>query len=217
MIIPFILISIQLYSLDFIIVKYKNGDAYNAREGVKNFLKEIRKRTNLDAVNGPYELYLDDDSIFQYYFLFINGHVPIQLSDKEKSNLKKFVLNGGFIFANDDFGMDESFRKIIKEIFPDYPFQEVSFTHPVYHCFYEMKNGIPKIHEHYEGPPKAFGLFITNKLASNRISIFYAYNSDIGDGWDLPEVHNDPPEKERLQLKWGLILSSMPRPIKFYN
>ncbi len=189
----------SLPAFDFVIVKYKNGDHYNARGEVKNFLSELKKRSNIEVNLSPFELSLEDNAIFQHDFLFINGHVPIELSERERVNLRKFLLNGGFVFANDDYGMDESFRKTMREVFPDNLMQEVSFPHPLYHSFYSFKNGLPKIHEHYEGAPKGFGLFIQNRLA-----LFYAYNSDIGNGWDLPEVHGDPPEKREEAIRMGV-------------
>jgi len=175
------------------------GDYYNARNGIKNFLLELKKRTNIDVDLNIKELSLDDNLIFENYFLIINGHVPIKLSEKEKINLRRFVLNGGFIFANDDYGLDESFRKVIEEVFPEYKLTEIDFNNEIYHIFYKFNNGIPKIHEHYPGPSKAYGIII-----NNRISIFYAFNSDIIDGWDDPEVHNDPPDKREEAFKMGV-------------
>lgn len=189
----------QIYSFDIVLLKYKMGDYYNARDGIKNFINEIKKRTIIDINTNLFELSLEDNSIFQHSFLILNGHVPVKLSEKEKINLRRFILNGGFLFANDDYGMDESFRKLMEEVFPDYKLVEIDFNNEIYHIFYEFKNGIPKIHEHYEGPPKAYGIFIDGK-----ISVFYAYNSDIIDGWDPPEIHNDPPEKREEAFRMGI-------------
>lgn len=191
--------SLSLYSFDFVIVKYKGGDYYNAREGVKNFVLELKRRTSIDVNTNLFELSLDDKEIFLHHFIFINGHIPLDLNDSEKRNLRQFVLNGGFVFANDDYGMDESFRKLIKTVFPDNPLQEVSFDHPIYQAFYHFREGLPKIHEHYDGPPKAFGIFI-----DGRIGLFYDYNSDIADGWDPPEIHNDPEEKREQAFQMGI-------------
>jgi len=189
----------SISAFDFVILKYKSGDYYNACEGVRNFLKELSKRTTIEVNENPLELSLEDPALFNHYFLFLNGHVPLELSEKEKLNLRKFLLNGGFLFANDDYGMDESFRKMIKDVFPEYSLTEVNFSHPIYNVFYKFPEGIPKIHEHYEGPPKALAIFI-----KNRIAVFYAYNTDIADGWDLPEVHKDPPEKREAAIRMGI-------------
>ena len=196
----FIFVMVQTtFAFDFVIVQYKGGDMYNARDGVKNFLRELKRRTLIDVNLTPVELSLEDDTIFQHNFLFLNGHLPVVFSEKETKNLRKFILAGGFLFANDDYGMDESFRKAMRVVFPDMPLTEIGFNHPVYQSFYALKDGIPKIHEHYEGPPKAFGIFTEGRLA-----VFYAYNSDIGDGWDDPEVHQDPENKREEAFRMGV-------------
>ncbi|OHD57075.1 MAG: hypothetical protein A2Y33_09110 [Spirochaetes bacterium GWF1_51_8] len=195
----FLLCPLLASGFDFVIVKYRSGDWYNASDGVKNFLAELAQRTTVDTVPLPVELPLDDDRIFEHSFLFLNGHVPVLLDEKEKANLKKFILNGGFLFANDDYGLDESFRKLIAELFPGYPFEQVSFAHPLYHSFYHFDKGLPKIHEHDGGTPEGWGLFIDGRLA-----VFYAYNADIADGWDYPEVHNDPVEKREAAFRMGV-------------
>lgn len=195
----FMLICARLNAFDLVIVKYKGGDHYNARDSVVNFLGELKKRTQIDVRLKPVELSLDEDAIFQHYFLFLNGHIPVVFSERERSALRKFVLNGGFVFVNDDYGMDESFRKEMRTVFPEYPLQEIAFSDPIYHCFYQFPDGLPKIHEHYTGAPKAYGLFI-----NKRIAVFYDYNSDIADGWDFPEVHNDTADKREAAFRMGV-------------
>ena len=187
------------YSFNLTLIKYKGGDHYNARKGVANFITEVKKRTNIRIEDKFYELSLDDPEIFNHYFLILNGHVPVELDDVEKKNLKLFLENGGFLFANDDYGMDKSFRKLMAELFPLNPLVEIPFNHSIYHCFYSFKDGLPKIHEHEPGPPKAYGIFLKERLA-----VFYVYNADIMDGWDPPEVHNDPPQKREEAIKMGI-------------
>ena len=194
-----LLIVVPLHAFDFVILKYKNGDSYNARNGVQHFLTELGRRTTIETVLEPLELSLEDSAVFQHSFLFLNGHVPIYLTPKEKQNLKRYLENGGFLFANDDYGMDESFRKLITTLFPDNPIKEVPYTHEVYHTFYQFDNGIPKIHEHYDGKPYAYGLFINGRLA-----VFYTYNTDIADGWDDASVHQDPANKRESAIQMGV-------------
>ncbi len=189
----------RLWAFDWVIVKYRVGDWYNARDGVKNFLAELAKRTTVEVDPEPLELSLDDARIFEHQFLFLNGHVPVELNAVERANLRKFILNGGFLFANDDYGMDESFRRLVKEVFPDYPFEQVAFDHPVYHCFYNFSEGLPKIHEHDGKPPEGWGLFVDGRLA-----VYYDFSSDIADGWDYPEVHQDPQEKREAAFRMGV-------------
>lgn len=199
LIVLFVLFAAKAGAFDIVLVKWKGSDSYNNRDALVNFLSELNKRTSVAALPRPVELSLEDDAIFQHYFLFIGGHLPFVLNDREKAALRKFVLNGGFVFANDDFGMDESFRKTMKEVFPEYPLQEIAFNDPVYHCFYDFQKGLPKIHEHYEGAPKAFGIYV-----NRRIAVFYNYNSDIGDGWDYPEVHNDTSANREAAFRMGV-------------
>lgn len=194
----FLLIS-RVFSFNITLLKYPQGDYYNARQGIRLFIEELRKRTNIDVEDKLYEISLDDPEIFNHYFLILNGHVPVNLNNVQKRNLRLFIENGGFLFANDDYGIDKSFRALIKEVFSDYRFEKIPFSHPIYSSFYKFQNGIPKIHEHDGGPPEAYGLFI-----GDRLCIFYAYNTDIIDGWDPPEVHNDPEEKREEAIRMGI-------------
>lgn len=196
---PLLLLTGKLWAFDWVIVKYRAGDWYNARAGVGNFLLELKSRTTIEVDTTPVELSLDDERIFERQFLFLNGHVPVDLNTRERQNLRKFILNGGFVFANDDYGMDESFRRVVKEVFPEYPFEQVAFEHEIYHCFYDFPNGLPKIHEHDAKPPEGWGLFIDGRLA-----IYYAYSSDIADGWDYPEVHHDPAAVRESAFRMGV-------------
>lgn len=199
MILFILFIAQTLFAFDFVILQYKGGDMYNARNGVRNFLKELKRRTLIDVDLNPVELSLADEAIFQHSFLFLNGHLPVVFSEAEAVNLRKFILSGGFLFVNDDYGMDESFRKAMQKVFPENPLTEIGFNHPVYRCFYEFKSGIPKIHEHYEGQPRAFGIF-----PGGRLAVFYAYNTDIADGWDTADVHQDPEGKREEAFRMGV-------------
>ena len=189
----------SVWAFDFVILKYRTGDWYNARDGVKNFLTELKKRTTLDVSLQAVELGLEEDRIFDYSFLFLNGHVPAQFNKPEALNLRKFVLGGGFVFVNDDYGMDASFRKAVAEIFPEYRFEEVAFDDEIYSCFYTFQRGLPKIHEHDGGAPRGYALWV-----ENRIALFYAANTDIADGWDDYEVHKDPPEVRESAIRMGV-------------
>lgn len=182
------------------IVKYTGGDWYNNIDSVRNLLKEVSKRTSLKVKLEPGLVDLSSRDIFNYDILYISGHTPIFFNDKEIRNLRDYVLfYGGFVFVNDDYGMDESFRKEIKRVFPEYELTEVPFSHPIYHMFYSFPNGLPKIHEHDGGPPQGFGIFVNGELR-----LFYAYNTDIGDGWDAPEVHNNPEEVRESAIRMGV-------------
>lgn len=192
-------ITVNVYGFDWVIVKYHLGDWYNARDAVGNFLEELEERTAIDVDDEIEELEMDDERIFEHYFLFINGHVPITMNETEKDYFRKFVLNGGFVLVNDDYGLDESFRELIEEVFPEYTFAQIPFDHEIYHCFYEFDEGLPKIHEHDGEPAEGWGLFV-----DDRIGIYYVYSSDIVDGWDYPSVHDDPEDLRELAFQMGV-------------
>ncbi|RKZ21499.1 hypothetical protein DRQ18_04365, partial [bacterium] len=137
--------------------------------------------------------------IFSHPFVFVTGHGNIVFSEEEIKNIRRYLENGGFIYVDDDYGMDEYIRREIMRIFPSRKLVEVPFDHPIYHIFYDFPQGLPKIHEHYKGPPKGYGIFMDGRLA-----LFYTYNTNISDGWADPEVHRDPPLKRELAIKMGI-------------
>jgi len=188
------------YDFVFAVVKYGGGgDWYNGLTGVRNLLRKIEERTSLKVYPREKIVTLTDDDLFLYPFIYINGHGNIRFTEEEVIRLRRYLYNGGFLFCNDDYGLDVYLRREIKKVFPDKEFVEVPFSHPIYHTYYNFPQGIPKIHEHYPGPPKGYGIFLNNRLV-----VFYAYNSDIGDGWEKEEVHHDPPEKREAAIKMGI-------------
>ncbi|MGC8870309.1 MAG: DUF4159 domain-containing protein [Brevinematia bacterium] len=196
----FLLISQISYSFTIGIVKYRGGDWYNNIDSVRNLLSEIAKRTSIKVNPEPKLVDLSSKEIFDCDMLYISGHVPINLNETEVRNIRDYVIGyGGFIFVNDDYGMDESFRKEIKKVFPDNDLVLVPFSHPIYHSFYHFPNGLPKVHEHEGGPPEGWGIFINGELR-----LFYSYDTDIGDGWDNFEVHHDPEEIREQAIRMGI-------------
>ncbi len=188
------------YDFIFTVVKYNGGgDWYNGLTGVRNLLDKIEKRTSLKVYPKEKIVTLTDEDLFLSPFIYINGHGNIRFSDEEVIRLRRYLYNGGFLFCNDDYGLDVYLRREMKKVFPDKVFVEVPFEHPIYHCYYDFPHGIPKIHEHYPGPPKGYGIFINNRLV-----VFYAFNSDIGDGWEKEEVHHDPQEKREAAIRMGI-------------
>jgi hypothetical protein len=179
-------------------LKYEGGgDWYNDPEIVPNLAQELNKRTNIKSDIIEKVVSLKDEELFRDPFLFVTGHGNINLSDAEVKNLRAFLTGGGFLYADDDYGMDESFRREMKKVFPDCELVELPTDHPIYHIIYDFPNGLPKIHEHYEGPPKGFGIFYQERLV-----VFYTWNSNISDGWT--EAHNDPSEKREQAFKMGI-------------
>lgn len=175
------------------------GDWYLGPATLPNLLREIRDRTGIPVAQQPVTVRLTDPALRDHPFLFASGHGNILLSDEEVETLRSYLLSGGFLLANDSYGMDESFRREIARVFPDRELVELPHDHPVFHAFYAMPAGIPKIHEHDNKPPQAFGVFHEGRLV-----LLYAYESDIHDGWDDPDVHGDPPEVREQAFRMGV-------------
>ncbi len=195
----FFFIVVRVFAFQPVLIKYKLGDWYNTRAGIQNFLVQLSTRTTIQVEKGVPEYDLTDERIFKHSLLFINGHVPITLSETEKKNLRLYLDSGGFVFANDDYGMDESFTNLINGLFEDSRLHPIPFDHPVYRVFYRFPKGIPKIHEHDGGPPEALGLW-----RKGRLVLFYSRNTDIMDGWDAPEVHGDSDKLREAAIRMGV-------------
>lgn len=186
----------------FVIARLKyggGGDWYNGPTQIPNLLKGLRERTNIDAGTKQEIVQLTDKKLYSYPFIYMTGHGNVVFSDEEVKALRQYLMRGGFLWANDDYGMDKSFRREMKKVFPDKELVEVPFDHAIYHCFYDFPNGLPKIHEHDGKPPKGYAIF-----HEGRIVVFYDYESDIGNGLEDPEVYNDPPEKRELALRMAI-------------
>lgn len=180
-------------------IKYHGGgDWYNDPEILPNLMRELKSRVqNIEVKQEEIVLTPDDDRIFEYPFLFITGHGNIRLSEKEVKNLRRYLLNGGFLYIDDDYGLDKYIRRELRKVFPNKELVEVPFSHPIYHMFYDFPKGLPKIHEHYKGPPKGYGIFVNGRLC-----LFYTYNTNISDGWT--KRHNDPPKKIEEAFRMGV-------------
>jgi hypothetical protein len=175
------------------------GDWYIGPSSLPNLLTEIRERTGVPVARQPVTVRLTDAALWDHPFLFVSGHGNILFTDEEAALLRRYLLSGGFLLANDSYGMDESFRREIRKVFPDKEMVELPPDHPVFRSFYEMPGGIPKIHEHDNQPPQAFGIF-----HDGRLLVFYAYESDIHDGWEDANVHGDPPEVREQAFRMGV-------------
>ena len=187
---------------EFTIARLKyggGGDWYNDPSLVPNLAKKIQKNTKINISLKEKVVSLGDEDLFSYPFLFATGHGNIKFSDSEIARLRVYLANGGFIYVDDDYGMDKYFRQEIKKIFPDDKLIELPFSHPIYHLVYDFPQGLPKIHEHYPGSPQGFGIFHEGKLV-----LFYTYNTNISDGWVSPEVYNDSPEVRKKAFEMGI-------------
>jgi hypothetical protein len=187
---------------DFTIGRLKysgGGDWYSDPSSLPNLLEAINERTTIRAAPREENVEITDPKLFQYPYLYMTGHGKVRFSDEDVKILRNYFAAGGFLHADDNYGMDSTFRREIEKVFPDSPLIELPFDHDIYHSFYEFPNGLPKIHEHDAKPPQGFGMFYDNRLV-----VFYTYECDLGDGWEDPDVHNDPPEKREDAIKMGI-------------
>jgi len=180
-------------------VKYSGGgDWYNDPSAEVNLLNFIHEQIDLD-VDARYTFVEPaSEDLFTYPFLFLTGHGNITLNETETRRLRTYLENGGFLFADDDYGMDKAFRREMKKVFPEKEFVELPFDHGIYSVHFDFSQGPPKTHAHDEHPPRGFGLF-----HNDRLIVFYTYESNPSDGWADPDVHKDPEEKRLEALRFG--------------
>jgi len=177
------------------------GDWYWGGSAIPNFLRYVRQNTDFPVDTIERQVTIMDPELFKYPFLFATGHGVIKFSPEEKERLQRYLLGGGFLFVNDSYGMDKTFRDEMAKLFPERQVTEVPFDHPIYHGFYDFPAGPPKIHEHDNRPPRGYALIV-----NGRVVLYFLVESDIGDGWEDPQVHNDPAEKRDEALRMGLNL-----------
>jgi hypothetical protein len=177
------------------------GDWYANPSSLPNLLKAINERTTLRVSGRERVVRLTDDDLWQVPFIHMTGHGNVKWSSTELDILRRYLSQGGFLHVDDNYGMDESIRKEFARLFPNQPLVEVPWNHPIYHVVYEFPKGIPKIHQHDGKPAQGFGIFLQGRLA-----LFYSYETDLGDGWEDPEVHRDPPEKHEEAIRMGINL-----------
>lgn len=180
-------------------IKYRGGgDWYNDPSSLKNLIEFTQTQVPI-AINPEYEdVALGNRELFKYPFAFLTGHGTISINQTEASNMRSYLNNGGFLYIDDDYGLDEHFRDVIKEIYPDEELIELPFDHPIYHQIFDFPDGLPKIHEHDGKAPRGFGLF-----KEGRLVLFYTYESNLADGWANPEVHNNPESIRQKALQMG--------------
>jgi hypothetical protein len=177
------------------------GDWYANPSSLPNLLKAIRERTAIPVEPTEARVTLMDDRLWDFPFLHVTGHGNFRLSDTEVVRLRDYLTRGGFLHVDDNYGLDESFRREIKRVFPDRELVDVPLSHPIYHLVYEFPKGIPKIHEHDGKPARGFGIFIGNRLA-----VYYSSESDLGNGWEDIGTYSDPPELHEAALRMGVNL-----------
>ncbi len=176
------------------------GDWYSNPTSLPNLARALEERTAIPIARRQEARVAPlDEELFTFPLVYMNGHGQVKLTEAEVARLRQYLLQGGFLWADDNYGMDESFRVLARQLFPDRGLVELPFDHPIYHAFYDFKSGPPKIHEHDGKVPQGFGIFNQGRLVC-----FYTYESDIGDGLEDPEVHKDPPEKREAALQMAI-------------
>src|SRR6187402_2530109 len=195
----FLLISFSSFSQEIALLKYNGGgDWYANPTSLPNLIRFCNANINTRIKDKPATVEPGSPDLLSYPFVHMTGHGNVVFSDSDVTNLRKYLLAGGFLHIDDNYGMDQYVRKEIKKILPNDNLIEIPANHPIFQKPFVFANGLPKIHEHDTKRPQAFGIFIENKLV-----LLYTYESDLGDGWEDPEVNNDPFEVREKALKMG--------------
>lgn len=177
------------------------GDWYANPSSLPNLLEAVRERTGIPTARREAVVRPLDPNLREFPYLYLTGHGDIRLSPGERAALRAYLLGGGFLHADDNYGLDETFREEVAALFPDRELVEIPPDHPVFNTLYPFPDGIPKIHEHDGGRPQALGIF-----HEGRIVLFYSYESDLGDGWEDADVHEDAAEVRESALRMGVNL-----------
>ena len=180
-------------------VKYQGGgDWYANKTSLPNLIAFSNQILKMNISQTPETVDMTNTNLFRYPFIHLTGHGNVNFSEEEVKNLRTYLIGGGFLHIDDNYGLDESIRREMKKVFPELRFVELPFNHPIYHQKFDFPTGLPKIHEHDGKPAQGFGL-----VFKGRLICFYTYETDLGNGWENPETYNDPPEKRELALKMG--------------
>ena len=187
------------YSYKIALLKYNGGgDWYANPTSLTNLILFTNQNLGTD-INPQYDVVeAGSVDIFSYPFVHMTGHGNVVFSEEERKNLRLYLEAGGFLHIDDNYGMDKFIRPELKKMFPEMSLQPLPPDHPIFNQHYSFKEGLPKIHEHDNKPPQVYGIFIEGRLA-----LLYTTETDLGDGWEDEEVHNDPPEKRLKALQMG--------------
>jgi Domain of unknown function (DUF4159) len=187
------------FSQDIALLKYGGGgDWYSNPTSLPNLIKFCNQQIHTALSEKPATVTPGDIELFNYPFVHMTGHGNVFFSEDEANNLRQYLLSGGFLHIDDNYGMDQYLRKELRKIFPNEELKEIPGDHPIFHQKFSFPKGLPKIHEHDNGRPQALGITIEGRLV-----LLYTFECDLGDGWENPEVHNDPPEIRQKALQMG--------------
>ncbi len=184
------------------------GDWYCDPGSLANWLVAFNQRTGVSVAPAPVVVSLDSEDLYRYPMLYLSGHGRIALDEGEVRELRRYLESGGFLYADDNYGLDTSFRDLMAQVFPDDSLTPIGSEHPIYHCFYDLP-GLPKIHAHDGDPAQGFGI-----ARDGRLLVYYSWSSDIGDGLESPEVHGDPPavREAAARMATNILMYALTRP-----
>lgn len=181
------------------LAKYNGGgDWYSDPTALPNLIAFTNENTGTNIHKDYETVEVGSPDIFNYPFVHLTGHGNVVFSRQEANNLREYLLAGGFLHIDDNYGLDEYIRPEMKKVFPDLDFVELPWDHPIYHQTYDFANGVPKIHEHDGQEAKGYGL-----IYQGRLVCYYTYETDLGDGWEDPEVHNNSKNTRLKALQMG--------------
>lgn len=185
-------------------LKYNGGgDWYANKTALPNLIKFCNKELGSNLAPEEDNVEVGSPDLFSYPYIYMTGHGNVVFSPAEAENLRNYLIGGGFLHIDDNYGLDKFVRLEMKKVFPELEFVEIPFTHPVYHQKFDFPGGLPKIHEHDGKPAQGFGLFYEGRLV-----VFYSFECDLGNGWEDQRIYNDPDAKRQEALRMGANLIS---------
>ena len=195
----FTLFTFSLFAQDVAVLKYKGGgDWYSNPTALPNLVKFCNDNIDTNINESIQTVEVGSTDIFQYPFLHMTGHGNVFFTDDDAENLRRYLISGGFLHIDDNYGMEPYITKELKKVFPNNELKEIPEDHEIFSSAFEFPNGLPKIHEHDGKAPQAFGIFHEDRLV-----LLFTFESDLGDGWEDQEVHNDPEDVRKKALKMG--------------
>ena len=179
--------------------KYRGGGHwYNDPSALSNLISFAKAQFSIAIKTEYKDVSIGSSDLHSYPFIFLTGHGNININSSEANNLRTYLDNGGFLYIDDDYGIDEHARNMMKQVYPDEEFIELPYSHPIYNNVFNFENGLPKIHEHDNQSPRGFGLFRNGKMV-----VFYTFESNLADGWADAEIHNNPASVRQQALRMG--------------
>ena len=189
-------------------LRYEGGDWYCDPGSLSNWLREVRERTGVPTAIDPVVVGMDSEDLYRHPLIYLYGHGRIDMTDAEVAERRRWLDAGGFLWADDNYGLDASFRALMERVYPDEPLVRLGSEHPIYHAYFDLP-GLPKIHEHDGDPAQGFGI-----ERDGRLTVFYSWSADIGDGLEDPEVHGDPPSvrEAAARMAVNVMMYALTRP-----